>query len=124
MTTETTEPMAMALQSLAKVDERAAQVREVATRLVDHHGGKLPAPIAVRVEASTSRAHVGLQLSTKADVRLWAAALGVDLTESENPFDDSGHYDHLTAEFVLDGVDVRVGSATWVPAVRDEAAAA
>ncbi|WP_405956080.1 hypothetical protein [Streptomyces phaeochromogenes] len=124
MTTQTTDPITMALRSLAKVDERVAQVRAVVTRLVNDHGSNLPAPIAVRVEASTSRAHVGVQLSTKADTRLWAEALDVGLTESENPLDDLGHYEHLIAEFEVDGVEVRIASATWVPAARDEAVAA
>ena len=119
LTTQITDSITMALQSLATVDERAARVRAVATRLVNDHGSNLPLPIDVRAEASTSRAHVALQLSTEADTRLWAEALGVSLTVSENPVGDLGHYEHLAAEFVVDEVEARVSSATWVPAVRD-----
>jgi hypothetical protein len=124
LSTQITDSITMALQSLAEVDERAARVRAVATRLIADHGSNLPLPLAVRIEASTSRAHVALQMSTKADTRLWADALGVDLVVSENPIDDLGHYEHLTAEFVVDEVEVRLASATWVPAVRDGAVAA
>ncbi len=117
MTTETTDSMGKAEQALAKMDEAAAHLRALVSRLVGEYDS-LPQLLAVHVEASTSRAFVGLQPRTEDDARLWAEALGVTLETSERNRDDHGYYVHVCAEFVLDGVHVRLGAAEWVSAAR------
>ncbi len=117
MATETTDSMGKAEQALARMDEAAARAHALVTRLISEHRS-MPQLLAVHVEASTNRAFVGLQPRTEADARLWAEALGVTLETSKRSQDDHGYYVHLCAEFVLDGVQVRLGSAEWVSAAR------
>ncbi|WP_338683826.1 hypothetical protein QD712_25505 [Streptomyces acidiscabies] len=105
----------LGLAAMAAMDENAARVREVATRLLEEHAGGLPELLAVRLEGSSWRAHISLQPHTEAGVRAWAEALGapeptVDFAE---PVDGFGKVNSST-EFVVDGVDVRIGTCEWL----------
>ncbi|MHC5259863.1 hypothetical protein ACYSUO_18455 [Streptomyces sp. UC4497] len=124
MATEITDPMTMAVKAMALVDERAALVREVATRLIAEGGEAMPPLLAVSLEASTNRAHITLQSSTEADAALWAQAFGMTLTDSASGATAQGHAVHHAAEFEVSGAEVRISAVTWVPAARDAAVAA
>ncbi|WP_159057323.1 hypothetical protein [Streptomyces scabiei] len=116
MNAQITEPMSMAVAALDAMDNHAALVRKVAERLLSEDSDGLPPLAAVRVEASTNRARIVLQSQTETDLLLWAQALDVTPAEQEPNRDlyEGGYYVHLVAEFVVDGVDVRLASARWV----------
>ncbi|MBO0804257.1 MAG: hypothetical protein J2P25_14430 [Nocardiopsaceae bacterium] len=106
------ESMDKALQSVEAVEVTMARVRKVAVRLTAG-ADSLPALLDVRVEASSARGFVALQPRTAEDVRLWADALGVDVTVSEETEDDGGHGVRALAEWSVDSVQVRLGSCEW-----------
>ncbi|MFF3497425.1 hypothetical protein ACFYWS_39540 [Streptomyces sp. NPDC002795] len=116
MATEITDSMTLAVQALVLMNERAAQVQAVAIQLIAEYSAALPPLSAVRAEASTNRVHLALQTLTEADARQWAQALDVTLETSEPNRGryEHGYHVHTVATFVVDGVNVELGSAVWV----------
>ena len=104
--------IAKADHAMATMTANAERVRTVATRLLAEHAASLPELLAVQIEASAEKAYVGLQPYTAEDARLWADALGIEVTVSEE-HTDHGDYLRACAGLVVDGVQVRVGSSEW-----------
>lgn len=113
MGTQTTDSMAKGLQALAAMETHAAHLSEVAARLLTAHADRLPELLAVRAEATQDRSYLALQPRTVEDARLWARALGVDVTVTVNDGGEDTLIERAATEFTFDGVLVRLASCQF-----------
>jgi hypothetical protein len=115
MGTHITDSMTTGMQALAAMETNAAQLSEVAARLLTEHADRLPALLAVRAEATETGAQLAVQARSVEDAQLWAQALGVVLAvTAEDANEGTGTViERAASEFPVDGVKVRLVACQW-----------
>lgn len=112
MTTQITDCGARAVHALQTMEANTFRVLRVAVSILDEHTD-LPGLLAVRPEATDTKACVVLQPYCAEDALRWADALGMALSIDDEPdrVIPGNWYRRSTAKAVVDGVTVYVMTA-------------